>query len=290
MNIRFFLPAVAFLASQALWAAAPAPFGVGDLSLTQDKTTLTITRDTMAQVQAKLPKGKKAPSATDGDGKPLEWDCFEWKTGYASFFRGGGLLERVQLSSSGTTSRGVGIGDSIDKVLAAYPKTSRFQEDKKIDYYQFEFEAGGYRMFLMFGYKRDTKKVAEIILATRGPVQDNQAAATQETTPEEPAPGQDSGSPASAAGIESLGYYDGFTWGSLTPAQKLAVATRLGQGIGQAANEAITDAQIQDVLDILETVYTAGDSEYFQLDPIRVFCTLAGIDEAMQDKIRAACQ
>ena len=153
---------VMLCAKQLTFAASdkPAPFGRDDLKVYYGKTLIDFPNETKKEFVKRMKGGTWEPDATDANGKPISFNVYKWKGGYAYFKDG--ILDDLMMVSGAKSFRGVNIGMKESEMLKYYPKAETSYQIQYSMLYIHSFTCDDSDWNLVIGVNTKTKKVEEI--------------------------------------------------------------------------------------------------------------------------------
>ncbi len=181
------------LVNTEVMAAGAASIGVNDLRIKSGKVEINVPNETKQSFTKKFKGGSWENNNT-----------YTWEDGEAEF-NDDGTLVKVALKNSFTTSRGINNGTPLARLLSAYPKADEVENSDDGPAYIYKGKASGMECVTAFAVSGKTKKVLYAVIQVNRNAEES---ATEESAP---------------TLKNSIGYYDGFTWGSVDQTEQLKV-------------------------------------------------------------------
>lgn len=213
-------------------SAAPAPLGQADLSLIVDGKAvnlLSVTREAFE---------KKPGGSWQHDGDGMGGSTFSWANGQAHFDPAG--MDQIFVKANARSPRGLETG--LEANLNLYPKPDQVQDQGDSIIYAYAFTVGEDRWIFLAQVEKAYGTLIAIGIS-RGSSEQEEAQAD---------PG-DSGQPIS--------YYDGFTWGGASPAEKLTLCTRIASAFEKLGDKRLA-GKAAELVKAVDAAYTKEGWDY----------------------------
>jgi len=242
--------------------AAGAAISAKDLKISSGKVQIDFLNDSTASISAKI-----------GGGEWGDDGSYSWKDGEIGFNQGGNLT-KIALRNNFKTARGITAGTPVKKLLAAYPAGYELMKTSDGPVYLYKVNINGMDCTVGFAVAAKSNKVVFALIEG------------EQASEEAASDSGDSDMPLQ----NSIGYYDGFTWGSVDQTEQLKVCKAIAIQFNNAGYAGfMDDEEVQKMWWVISKFYKDNGSNHgeFQKGLIEIVIEKFKIkDKAVLKKVR----